>query len=123
MDWVPKESEIKIDKVGVDIETSAMLKKRFGEDFFEKIKDNLEVKANEQPNKRDNRKKRVDGKREGRAPRAPREKGDRPDRPERPERQDRAEKKETPKEGEEGAQDAKREGRRRGRGEPREGQE
>ncbi len=52
MDWVPKESEIKIDKVNVDTQTAEMLKKRFGDDFFSKVEGNLEVKAVEQAAKR-----------------------------------------------------------------------
>lgn len=47
MDWVPKESEIKLDKVTIDAETQNMLRSRFGEDFVKKIEGNLEIKATE----------------------------------------------------------------------------
>ena len=43
LDWVPKESEIKLDKVNVDAETQKMLIARFGEDFVNRIENNLEV--------------------------------------------------------------------------------
>ena len=45
LDWVPKESEIKLDKVAIDAETLNMLKARFGEDFVNKIGDRLDVKT------------------------------------------------------------------------------
>ena len=69
LDWVPKESEIKIDKVAIDAETQRMLTARFGEEFVGRIGDNLEVKATEQ--RRENKQK--GGKRGGkdRAPRQP----------------------------------------------------
>ena len=48
LDWVPKQSEIQTEKVQVDIETSQMLKSRFGEDFFNQVNANLEIRAQEQ---------------------------------------------------------------------------
>ena len=71
MDWVPKESEVKLDKVAIDVETNNMLKARFGEDVVQKLQANLEVKAEVQ--KKDHKDK---GRRGGkdRAPRQPKEK-------------------------------------------------
>ena len=68
LDWVPKESEIKIDKVAIDAETQRMLTARFGEEFVGRIGENLDVKVTEQ--RRDNRK-------------GGNKKGDRKDRPQR----------------------------------------
>jgi len=48
LDWVPKQSEIQTEKVTIDTETSQMLKSRFGEDFFNQVVGNLEVRAQEQ---------------------------------------------------------------------------
>ena len=45
LDWVPKESEVKLDKVIIDAETNNMLRARFGEDVASKLAANLEVKA------------------------------------------------------------------------------
>ena len=42
LDWVPKTSEIKLDKVEVDDETRDMISKQFGEEFLNKL--NLEVR-------------------------------------------------------------------------------
>ena len=47
MDWVPKESEVKLDKVAIDAETQNMLRARYGEDVVNKLGANLEVKATE----------------------------------------------------------------------------
>ena len=70
LDWVPKESEIKIDKVAIDAETERMLRARFGEDFLGRIGGNLDVKAADQ--KREHKKRK--GDRKDKAPRQPREK-------------------------------------------------
>ena len=104
LDWVPKESEIKIDKVAIDAETQRMLTARFGEEFVGRIGDNLEVKATE---RRENKQKGAKRGGKDRAPRQPKEKKE--------------EGAEEPK-AEEGAKDApkKREARKRGN---REGQE
>lgn len=68
LDWVPKESEIKLDKVVIDAETQNMLKARFGEQVATKLAANLEVKAVE--NKKDSRNpRRKGGDRKDRAPR------------------------------------------------------
>ena len=72
LDWVPKESEVKIDKVAIDAETQNMLRARYGEDVLNKLGGNLEVKATE-VQKKDNK----GGKR----------KGDRKDRPQRPQKE------------------------------------
>jgi small subunit ribosomal protein S17e len=48
LDWVPKQSEIQTEKVQVDNETSQMLKSRFGEDFFNQVSANIEVRVPEQ---------------------------------------------------------------------------
>ena len=72
LDWVPKESEVKIDKVAIDAETQSMLRARYGEDVLNKLGGNLEVKATE-VQKKDNK----GGKR----------KGDRKDRPQRPQKE------------------------------------
>ena len=48
LDWVPKQSEIQTEKVTIDTETSQMLKSRFGEDFFNQVVGNLEIRAQEQ---------------------------------------------------------------------------
>ena len=64
-----------------------MLKKRFGEDFFSKIQENLEVKGVEQAVRREAKgRRRGDQKREGRGTRQPRERGERGDRGDRAER-------------------------------------
>lgn len=42
-----RQSTISFIQVAIDIETNEMIKKRFGEDFANKINNNLEVKANE----------------------------------------------------------------------------
>ena len=115
---MPKESEIKTDKVNIDNETAEMLKKRFGDDFYTRVAENLDVKATEVA-KREHRGKRRQGdnKREGRGPRQPRERGERPERKDAPKKDDGEEKPQ------DAAQEPKREGRRRGRGEQREGQD
>jgi hypothetical protein len=69
LDWVPKESEVKLDKVTIDVETQNMLKARYGDDVANKIAQNLDVKI-------------VEAKRDTRGPR--RKGGDRKDRPQRP---------------------------------------
>jgi len=71
LDWVPKESEIKIDKVGIDAETQNMLKARYGDDFVNKIGERLDVKATESQKKEN---------------RGTKKRGDRKDRPQRKER-------------------------------------
>lgn len=73
LDWVPKESEVKLDKVTIDAETQNMLKARYGEDVVNKLGANLEVKATE-VQKKDNRGPRRKG-------------GDRKDRPQRPQKE------------------------------------
>lgn len=45
MDWVPKESEIKLDRVAIDAETQNMLRARYGEELLAKLQTNLDVKA------------------------------------------------------------------------------
>lgn len=77
LDWVPKESEIKLDKVTIDAETQNMLKARFGEDFVNKLGDRLDVKATAVDNQKKERIQRKKG-------------GDRKDRPQR-QQKDRAE--------------------------------
>ena len=73
MDWVPKESEIKLDKVNIDAETQKMLTARFGEDFVGRLSQNLEVKTVEtQKREKFGNKKR--GDRKERAPRENKEK-------------------------------------------------
>ena len=106
LDWVPKESEIKIDKVAIDAETEKMLRARFGEEFVGRIEGNLEVKAADQ--KRDHKRRH--------------NKGDRKDKPARQPREKKEEGAEEPKKEEGDAKEApkKREGRKRGN---RDGQE
>lgn len=109
LDWVPKESEIKIDKVTIDAETQNMLRARFGEEFVGRIEGNLEVKAVE---------KRYDNKGARRNP-----KGDRKDRPQRQpkEKKDEAAQEPAAEKAEEGQEaPKKREARKRGN---RDGQE
>mgnify|MGYP002078383338 CR=1 FL=1 len=72
LDWVPKESEIKIDKVAIDAETQNMLKARYGDDFVAKIGEKLDVKATE-------------SQKQNRAPK--RKGGDKKDRPQRQQRE------------------------------------
>ena len=76
LDWVPKESEIRLDRVTIDAETQNMLRARFGEDYVAKIADKLEVKAVEVHQKRGDRiqKKRGDRKPGDRPQRQQREK-------------------------------------------------
>jgi small subunit ribosomal protein S17e len=69
LDWVPKQSEIQTDKVTIDNETSQMLKSRFGEDFFNQVQPNLEVKAQEQQR----RTQRTDKRKGGKGERKPRQ--------------------------------------------------
>lgn len=64
LDWVPKESDIKIDRVNIDNETANMLKNRFGEKLFTNIEANLEVKAHEV--KKDQRKGKKGGEKKDR---------------------------------------------------------
>jgi hypothetical protein len=46
LDWVPKESEVKLDRVTIDAETHNMLKARYGDDVVaNKLADRLDVKA------------------------------------------------------------------------------
>ena len=113
LDWVPKESEIKIDKVAIDAETQKMLTARFGEDFVGRIESHLDVKVTEQ--RRDNKK---GGYKKG-GERKDREK--RPDRQPKEKREEGAQQEQHPK-AEEGTTEApkKREGRKRGN---RDGQE
>ena len=66
LDWVPKQSEIQTDKVTIDNETSQMLKSRFGEDFFNQVQGNLEVKVQEQQRRTQRTDKRKGGKGERR---------------------------------------------------------
>ena len=109
LDWVPKESEIKIDKVAIDAETQKMLTARFGEEFVTRIGDNLEVKVNE--------------RRENRGKGGNRGKGDRKDRPQRQPKEKKDETAQEQPKAEEGAANEgakKREGRKRGN---RDGQE
>ena len=47
LDWVPKESEIKLDRVTIDAETQNMLKARYGDDVVKNLSDRLEIKATE----------------------------------------------------------------------------
>jgi len=78
LDWVPKESEIKLDKVTIDAETQNMLRARYGEDFVAKLGERIEVKAVESAQKKDRRQNRKGGDRKDRAqrqPKAPREQG------------------------------------------------
>ena len=72
MDWVPKESEIKIDKVNIDSETANMLKSRFGTDIYSNIENALEVKVHETGKKERKGGKR--GEKKDRAQRQPKEK-------------------------------------------------
>lgn len=69
LDWVPKQSEIQTDKVTIDNETSQMLKSRFGEDFFNQVQGNLEVKVQEQQR----RTQRTDKRKGGKGERKPRQ--------------------------------------------------
>jgi small subunit ribosomal protein S17e len=62
LDWVPKQSEIQIEKVNIDNETSQMLKSRFGEDFFNQITANLEIRVPEQQKRTQKHDKRRGGK-------------------------------------------------------------
>jgi small subunit ribosomal protein S17e len=82
LDWVPKESEIKTDKVVVDTETVEMIKKRFGEEFATKISANLEIRNVEQHRKTGGKdgKRRNQGKDFNKGERKPRERkeGDKP---------------------------------------------
>jgi len=78
LDWVPKESEIKLDKVTIDAETQNMLRARYGEDFVAKLGERIEVKAVESAQKKDRRQNRKGGDRKDRAqrqPKVPREQG------------------------------------------------
>ena len=75
MDWVPKQSEIQTEKVQVDNETSQMLKSRFGEDFFNQVSANIEVRVPEQQR----RTQKTDKRRGPKGDRKPREqKGEQP---------------------------------------------
>lgn len=69
LDWVPKQSEIQTDKVTIDNETSQMLKSRFGEDFFNQVQGNLEVRVQEQQRRTQRTDKRKGGKGGERKPR------------------------------------------------------
>ena len=69
LDWVPKQSEIQTDKVIIDNETSQMLKSRFGEDFFNQVQGNIEVKVQEQQR----RTQRTDKRKGGKGERKPRQ--------------------------------------------------
>ena len=62
LDWVPKQSEIQTEKVTIDNETSQMLKSRFGEDFFNQVQGNLEVRVQEQQRRTQRTDKRKGGK-------------------------------------------------------------
>lgn len=78
LDWVPKESEIKTDKVQIDAETQNMLKARFGEDFVNKVGDNLDVKVTEvqkRENRQDRNKRRDRKDKPARQPREKKEEG------------------------------------------------
>lgn len=76
MDWVPKESEIKLDRVTIDAETQNMLKARFGEDVVKKMEANLEIKATEAKRDRNQRRKGGDRKdRQDRPQRVKKEEG------------------------------------------------
>ena len=75
MDWVPKESEVKLDKVAIDAETQNMLRARYGEDVLAKLGGNLEVKATE-VQKKDKKGDRKRGERKERAPRPQKEKAE-----------------------------------------------
>ena len=74
LDWVPKTSEIKLERVEVDEQTKEMISKQFGEDFLNKL--NLETKKDFVKEKRGNRKdgvkrgerKEKDGERKPRQP-------------------------------------------------------
>ena len=108
LDWVPKESEIKIDKVPIDAETQKMLASRFGEDFVGRIESHLDVKVTEQ---------RRDNKGKGGKPRADRERKDnRPQRQPREKKEEGAQQQQDQPKAEEGTNEApkKREGRKRG---------
>jgi small subunit ribosomal protein S17e len=75
LDWVPKQSEIQTEKVQVDNETSQMLKSRFGEDFFNQVSANIEVRVPEQQR----RTQKTDKRRGPKGDRKPREqKGEQP---------------------------------------------
>ena len=69
LDWVPKQSEIQTEKVTIDNETSQMLKSRFGEDFFNQVQGNLEIRVQEQQR----RTQRVDKRKGGKGERKPRQ--------------------------------------------------
>jgi hypothetical protein len=75
LDWVPKESEVKLDKVAIDAETQNMLRARYGEDVLAKLGGNLEVKATE-VQKKDKKGDRKRGERKERAPRPQKEKAE-----------------------------------------------
>jgi len=62
LDWVPKQSEIQTEKVTIDNETSQMLKSRFGEDFFNQVQGNLEIRVQEQQRRTQRVDKRKGGK-------------------------------------------------------------
>ena len=62
LDWVPKQSEIQTEKVTIDNETSQMLKSRFGEDFFNQVQGNLEIRVQEQQRRTQRTDKRKGGK-------------------------------------------------------------
>ena len=75
LDWVPKISEIKLERVEVDEQTRQMISKQFGEDFLNKL--SLETKKDFIKEKKGNRKdgvkrgerKERDGERKPRQPR------------------------------------------------------
>ena len=69
MDWVPKESEIKLDKINIDAETQKMLAARFGDDFVGRISQNLEVKTVETHKREKFGNKKRGERKEGRPPR------------------------------------------------------
>jgi small subunit ribosomal protein S17e len=69
LDWVPKQSEIQTEKVTIDNETSQMLKSRFGEDFFNQVSANLEVRVQEQQRRGPKTDKRRAGPKGERKPR------------------------------------------------------
>lgn len=76
LDWVPKESEIKLDRVDIDAETQNMLRARLGEDFLGKISANLNVKNTEVQKKEQRNNKRKGGDKKDRVPRQPKEKAE-----------------------------------------------
>ena len=69
LDWVPKQSEIQTEKVTIDNETSQMLKSRFGEDFYNQVSGNLEIRAQEQQRRTQKTDKRRGGPKGERKPR------------------------------------------------------